>query len=82
MVVTVFLHTILQRQTPQGPVRELQMDLPEGTTLQDLLEKLEITLDLEDLLLVINGKQARPDQRLVDQDEVQLIPAMSGGGLL
>ena len=82
MVVTVFLHTILQRQTPQGPVRELQLDLPEGTTLQDLLDKLEITLDLEDLLLVINGKQARPDQRLVDQDEVQLIPAMSGGGLL
>ena len=80
MVVTVFLHTILQRQTPQGPVRELQMDLPEGTTLQDLLEELEITLDLEELLLVINGKQARLDQRLVDQDEVQLIPAMSGGG--
>jgi sulfur carrier protein ThiS len=79
MKLTVHLHTILQRQLPEGRVDQLQIDLPEGSLLADLLEYLEIALQPEDLLLVVNGRTAQPDQILVDGDHVNLIPAISGG---
>jgi sulfur carrier protein ThiS len=79
MRVNVQLHTILQRQTPEGRVDQLQIELPEGSCLADLLERLEITLQSEDLLLVVNGRTAQPDQVLENDDRVNLIPAISGG---
>jgi sulfur carrier protein ThiS len=79
MRVNVQLHTILQRQTPEGRVDQLQIELPEGSCLADLLERLEITLHAEDLLLVVNGRTAQPDQVLENDDRVNLIPAISGG---
>lgn len=79
MKVTVQLHTILQRQTPNGRVDQLQVELPEGSCVENLLERLEIALQPEDLLLVVNGRTAPPDQVLADGDRVNLIPAISGG---
>jgi molybdopterin converting factor small subunit len=81
LVVTVHLHTILQRQTPEGPLRALEVDLPQGSTLIDLLGKLEITLAGDDLLLVVNGRLAEEGQVLKEGDQVHLIPALSGGDL-
>ena len=79
MRVTVRLHTILQRQTPDGRVDQLQVELPESSRLSDLLELVEIALDPEDLLLVVNGRTAQMDQVLQDGDQINLIPAISGG---
>jgi molybdopterin converting factor small subunit len=77
--VQVHLHTTLQRWTPEGPVRRLQIDLSPASTLWDLLEQLTIPSDREAILMVINGHTADPKQTLNDGDEVHLIPAISGG---
>lgn len=79
MIVTVHLHTILQRQTPEGLVDRLDVNLPSGVTLAGLLQQLEIELAPEYLLLVINGRVADLDEIIRDGDEVNLMPAISGG---
>jgi molybdopterin converting factor small subunit len=79
LVVRVHLHTTLQRQTPEGLIRRLEVTLSPISTLADLLSTLEINTDEEATLLVINGRTANPLQALKDGDEVHLIPAMSGG---
>lgn len=75
----VHLHTTLQRQTPEGMLRRLDMTLPPVSTLADLLTALAIAPDQEATLLVVNGRTAEPEQALKDGDEVHLIPAISGG---
>ena len=79
MVVTVHLHTTLQRQMPKGAVRRLEVTLPAGSTLADLLVRLEVEPNQDSILLVINGRQADASQALAGGDEVHLIPALSGG---
>lgn len=77
--IVVHLHTILQRQTPNGLVSQLEVQLPPASTLADLLALLKIELASEHLLLVINGRIAGLDQVLSEGDQVNLMPAMSGG---
>lgn len=79
MVIVVHLHTILQRQTPEGRLSRLQVDLPSGDRLADLLTRLQVELGSDDLLLLVNGRLAEEDQSLRDGDVVHLIPAISGG---
>ncbi|MEW5868970.1 MAG: MoaD/ThiS family protein [Chloroflexota bacterium] len=75
----VHLHTILQQQTPQGMVRKLSVKLPEQSTLAVLLDTLKIELPVDALLLVVNGRVADLEQALCDGDEINLMPALSGG---
>ncbi len=79
MKVTVHLHTILQRQTPDGMLRQMEVDLASGGTLAMLLQHLEVELDPEHLLLAVNGRVAGLDQALKEGDQVNLMPAISGG---
>lgn len=79
MNVTVHLHTILQRNTPEGSVGRLALSLPEDTTMAGLLDLLEIELEPEHLLLVVNGRTAELQRVLRDGDQVNLMPAISGG---
>jgi sulfur carrier protein ThiS len=79
MVVTVRLHTVLRRKTPEGIVDRLELDLPPGATVADVLNALEIGPRRENILLVVNGRIVKPDHALDRGDEVRLIPAMSGG---
>ncbi len=82
MRVVVHLHTILQRQTPEGLVRRLEVDLPGGSRVADLLYSMEIALPLDALLLAVNGRVADPEQVLEEGDQVNIMPAISGGGYL
>jgi sulfur carrier protein ThiS len=77
--VVAHLHTILQRQTPEGLVRRLEVDLPGGSRVSDLLFCLEITLPLDALLLAVNGRVAGPEQVLREGDQGNIMPAISGG---
>ncbi|MFB3816065.1 MAG: MoaD/ThiS family protein [Candidatus Methylomirabilales bacterium] len=77
--MTVHLHTTLQRETPAGRLRRLEVALTPASTLADLLAKLEVAADPEWTLFVVNGRQAAPAQALQDGDEVHLIPALAGG---
>ncbi len=60
-------------------MRRLDVMLPIGSTLADLLDRLALPRRDESVLLVINGRQADAEQVLHDADEVHLIPALSGG---
>jgi len=81
MVVTVRLHTTLRRETPEGIVDRLKLDLAPGATMRTVAEALGISLRDDAILLVVNGRIADVDTALAEGDEVRLIPAMSGGGL-
>ncbi|OGO38004.1 MAG: hypothetical protein A2W35_00760 [Chloroflexi bacterium RBG_16_57_11] len=79
MRISVYLHTILQQQTPQGTVRQLEVTLPNGSNLLDLLGELNIELDPDQIMLVVNGVMADEHTPLSDGDRVNLMPAISGG---
>ena len=79
MKIEVHLHTTLQRQTSEGVVNKLTLDLPSGSTLSDLLKDLEVEMNSDSLLLVVNGQVADISQILIDKDVVNLMPAISGG---
>ena len=79
MIVNVHLHTLLQRPSPNGLIRELEVELPAGATLEELLTREGIVVDDENFLLVVNNRNVERDQILNDGDEVDLIPAVSGG---
>ena len=79
MQLQVHLHTILQRQTPEGLVSRLDVFMPQGSTLSDLIEHLDIELAPEHMLLAVNRRMAELDQVLHDGDMVNLMPAISGG---
>lgn len=79
MVVTVHLHTILQRETADGLQRKLDVTVLSGSNIKDLMADLGITLPVEAMLLVVNGRIAEPIQILQENDQVHLMPALSGG---
>jgi len=79
MKVTVHLHTVLQRQTPEGLVRQLEVTVPPQSAVNDLLTQLEIDFPLDSLLLVVNGRLVEKDHVLQEGDQVNLMPAISGG---
>ena len=79
MVVNLHLHTLLQRPSPNGLIRQLEVELPIGATLQDLLKREGIVVDDDNFLLVVNNRNVERDQVLNDGDDVDLIPAISGG---
>jgi molybdopterin converting factor small subunit len=79
MQVTVHLHTILQRETPDGLISRLEISLPVESTLAELIEHLEIPLSPDHMILAVNRRMAELDQVLKDGDTVNLMPAISGG---
>jgi sulfur carrier protein ThiS len=79
MKVVVHLHSILQRKTPQGLQRKLEVEIPEGSSIRDLVEHLEMEFDPEHLSVALNGRVARLEQVLEDGDKVHLMIPISGG---
>jgi len=56
-----------------------RLALPLGATLDLLLRRLAIPADLPRVLL-LNGRDARPDERLTSGDVVTVLPPLAGGG--
>ena len=79
MKIEVQLHTTLQKQTPQGLQRCIDLEMAEGSTIRDVLQALELDLAPEHLLLVVEGKVVEEDYVVREGEMVSLIPAMSGG---
>jgi sulfur carrier protein ThiS len=75
MVVTVHLHTILQRQTPDGMQRQLDVTLLSGSKLEDLAHDLGLGLPADAIIWKVNGRLVTADRILRDGDQVHLIPA-------
>ena len=79
MTITVYLHTILQKRTAEGVMRSLELSVPEGSKVEDVLTGLEIKIDPDDLLITVNGQVVDESQVLFTGDRVDFIPAISGG---
>jgi len=57
----------------------VELELPQGGCVGDVLLSLEITMPPETLILAVNGRVADIDQPLAEGDQVNLMPAISGG---
>ncbi len=79
MVIEVHLHTILQRNTETGKGRRVRIELPPGSILAEVLSRLDITMPVDNILLVVNGRLGDLTSQLNDGDIVHIIPALSGG---
>ena len=75
MIIVVHLHTILQ----QGGHNQLEIEMPVGSTIGELMNLMNIGLSLEDIIIAVNNRTAEIDQILQEQDVVHFIPAISGG---
>jgi molybdopterin synthase catalytic subunit len=76
MLVHVRLFAILRERTG---VEELQLELPDGATVADALARLQpVAGDLK-VVLAVNREYAQESDRLHADDELALIPPVSGG---
>jgi len=58
-----------------------EVELPEGATVTDLLDKLQIPL--QDVgIVMVNARSGSFQQKLQADDKITLIPPIGGGGLL
>ena len=78
-MIKVILHTLLQRKTETGTVSQLELNLPEGSTVESIIKSLDVILPIDSLILVVNHHNVEQSYQLTDGDTVDLIPAMSGG---
>ena len=65
--------------TPEGPQSRFKVDLPENATVTDLLHALKINVSPEHVMILIDHHRVEPNHPLVDGDEVQVFPPISGG---
>ncbi len=79
MNVTVRLHANLRRQTAQGMVDRLAVELPEQATAADLLAALQLDARPEAVVLLVNRRYAELAQTLHPTDDIRLFPPISGG---
>ncbi len=78
MIVEVQLHATLRfENNEEGQI--IRIELPESSSIKNLLEKLSIDMDPDHMLFVLNGRTSGPDQKLEDGDVLNLITALSGG---
>jgi sulfur carrier protein ThiS len=79
MIVEVHLHTTLRMKKEERKGRVVAVELPESSTMNDLLLKLDIRLDPVHMLFVHNGRTSNPNQILEDGDVVNIMTAVTGG---
>jgi len=77
--VEVHLFATLERFLPPGSRGGVAvMDVPEGSTASDIAVRLGIPPGL-DRVLLINGRDATPEQHLTPGDVLALYPPLAGG---
>ena len=58
---------------------EVEVEIPdEGATVEEVV-KLPSGLDIKDLVLLVNGKPAKPDTRVKPGDTIAVMPHIGGG---
>lgn len=80
MTVRVHLFATLTAYLPPGSTDRgpASVEVPDGTTVDQLVGALGIPADLARIALV-NGQEAEPTRRLEPGDEVALFPPLAGG---
>lgn len=77
--VQIKLHTILQKQTPEGRIDTINLTLKNGSSIRDLVALLDLEMSTDEILFVINRQNVHLDDVIKDGDEIHLIPAIAGG---
>ncbi len=79
MQVQARLFATLRNHLPEDATdHTTQVELPEGATVEDLLEKLELPKD-EVRVTMVNGRARPREWELEPDDEVGIFPAVGGG---
>lgn len=73
MVLELQLHETLQKYTPRNASGIVNIDISEGTSIQELMELMGICPE-EVRMITINGKSVKLQQSLADGDHVGLFP--------
>lgn len=79
MKVEVHLHATLRLVIKEGKGQVIIVDLPENSSIGDLLELIKIDQYLDHMLFVLNGRTTGLAQVLKDEDVLNLMIAVSGG---
>jgi sulfur carrier protein ThiS len=79
MKIEVHLHATLRINRSGEVWKPIDIDLPNGSSIRDILDHLAIEVDPEHLLLVLNGRTTDLDQILKHGDVLNLMTAVSGG---
>lgn len=79
MDITVKLFgTLPEQHSGYNPEDGLSLSLPDGATVKDLLEKLELT-ESDRYVTVVNGRVEKKEQVLVDGAAVSIFQLATGG---
>ncbi len=79
MKVEVHLHATLRLENKESGGQIITVDLPENSSIKNLLEQLAIDVDPVHMLFVLNGRTSELDQILKDGDVLNIMTAISGG---
>ena len=81
MKIEVVLYATLTQFLPLGAVnRKAAIDVRDGATAQEVMIQLGIPQEYPNILLV-NGRQARPETVLKDGETLAVFPPLAGGCL-
>jgi molybdopterin converting factor small subunit len=79
VTVEVRLFATLAQFLPAGSTEgSAVIDVPEGATIADVARRLGIPPGL-DRVLLLNGVEAQPEQRLRSGDALDIFPPLAGG---
>jgi molybdopterin converting factor small subunit len=77
--VAVHLTATLRAYLPPGTGGDsVVLDVPTGTTVDQVIHSLRIPSELE-RLTVVNGRDVTPDQALAEGDVLSVFPPLAGG---
>jgi len=76
--MTVYVKTVGTLKSLQEGVRVIPLDVPEGTSVSEVLDRLRLQ-EWEVGFILINGTRATKESILKDQDQLILIAPLAGG---
>ena len=79
MIVEIHLHATLRLENRERAGQIISVDLPENSSINDLIDQLAIDIDPVHMLVVLNGRTSELDQKLNEGDVLNLMTAVSGG---
>jgi molybdopterin converting factor small subunit len=77
MKLVIELHSYLEQYSPREEAT-FSFEMPEGSRVRDLIERLRLPDDLTSVVTV-SGNAAGQDTELTDGDRVVIIPPLAGG---
>ena len=78
MKVRVRLYATLRHYAPEGDGNDFELEFNPGSTVGAIYESLGISDNIEAVIL-INGRHATRDTRLMADDTITLYPTIAGG---